>query len=120
MIQKLIFSYDYLFITCGMQYLFVGDFEEMNNIRNCYALNVNSLPDILSAIADANHEQNLIGTQGKNMAAVYGRTLASLSIIQNMIDRGVDPSRIVLISPPNNPQFSCLENSTCDEKVIIY
>jgi len=112
LIDKSWLAYDYLVLTCGVQYharTLGSNFAKLSNVFDFNAGIMAKLSERAPAfIADENHP----------LAVIYGRSLQAMSAIEMLIKKGIPASQIHFVIPVAKPNRSCFKNEDVNKKVL--
>ncbi|KAJ3140086.1 hypothetical protein HK100_010584 [Physocladia obscura] len=107
-------TYDYLFLTPGVQFFASSireDFEALTNVQN---LTPRSYEVYMKA------SLRLIGREESQTGriVIYGRDLQVYVTLQDLLKKGILPAWVVVIIPPLSQPSGCFDNLAVEEKVI--
>ncbi|KAI9341385.1 hypothetical protein BDR26DRAFT_969821 [Obelidium mucronatum] len=107
-------TYDFLFLTPGVQFFASNINEDFESLSGVYNLTPRCHESYMKACMKLMGREE--GQTGR--IVVYGRDLQVFVTVQELIKKGINPSWIVLVIPPQNKPSSCFDNSVVEAKII--
>ncbi|KAJ3394717.1 hypothetical protein HDU84_006860 [Entophlyctis sp. JEL0112] len=107
-------SYDYLFLTPGVQFFSSSINEDFSNLNGVFNLNPRSYASYMQA------SMKLLGRDDAQTGriVIYGRDLQVFVTFQELIKKGISPSWIVVVIPPPTEPTNCFDNATVENMVL--
>ncbi|TPX75085.1 hypothetical protein CcCBS67573_g03643 [Chytriomyces confervae] len=114
-------TYDFLFLTPGVQFFASNISEEFESIGGVFNLSPRSYESYMKAVARFSGRD--VSQTGRIM--IYGRDLQVFVTVQEsnvgiteILQHGIHPSWVIVVFPPLTTPSSCFDNQTVEDKMM--
>ena len=109
--------YDYLMLTPGLQFTSASISDKLSAFTNVLGVNRYNALDVDVAMQECVHSQYWPDA-GETVVVIYGKDVQSYAVIQGLLAKGVQASKIVLVLPETKQYAgSVFENVIVESKV---